>query len=201
MKINEIFVSIQGEGRYVGNPQVFVRLSGCNLRCTWCDTRYAYKGGKDLSVDDIISKVKEFGFKSVCVTGGEPMLQSKELTSLLNKLKLEGFETVLETNGTIYDEEVFETVDCVSLDIKPPSSGEASDLGILKKLKENDQVKIVIKDERDYEYAKQISKKTNIEIILQPDGIEGMKKWCERILDDRINFRVLPQIHKIIGLK
>lgn len=201
MKVSEIFMSIQGEGRYVGNPQVFIRFVGCNLRCSWCDTKYAYRGGKEMTIDEIVGKVKEFGLKSVCVTGGEPMLQSKELTQLIKRLKVEGFEIILETNGTLYDEEVFRTVDCVSLDIKPPSSGEESDIKILKKLGGKDQVKIVVKDERDYEFAKEISKKTDLEIILQPEGMEGMRKWCERVLEDRIGFRILPQMHKVIGLK
>ncbi|MFH1125830.1 MAG: radical SAM protein [Candidatus Altiarchaeota archaeon] len=201
VKVCEIFASIQGEGRQIGRPTVFIRTSGCNLRCTWCDTKYALELGKEFAVDDIVSKVNEFNLSSVCITGGEPMIQLLPLKDLVKELKRIGYQVTLETNGTIYDEWVFNSVDCVSMDVKPPSSGEKSDLDILKKLGLKDQVKVIIADDKDYDFAKEILKKTSVEVILQPLGGVKLKRIIDKVMDDRLDVRILPQLHKIIGVR
>ncbi len=204
MKVNEIFVSIQGEGKYIGKPQVFVRLQGCNLECSWCDTRYAREGeGTEMDVSEILKKLKKSGLKSVCITGGEPMMQRAELKHLVKKLKKEKYEIVMETNGTLYDKEIFDTVDCVSFDVKPPSSGEESDSNLLKKLKKKDQVKVIIAGENDYHFAKKLLPKIkpDVDVIFQPLGGTNLKWLSEKIMADKLRVRILPQLHKLAGLK
>jgi 7-carboxy-7-deazaguanine synthase len=201
MKVAEIFASIQGEGRYIGRPTAFVRLTGCNLRCRWCDTVYAYEGGREMTVAEVAKTVKMLGLRNVCVTGGEPMLQVAPLRELLGMLKNAGHEVVLETNGTLYDRVIFSTVDCVSMDMKPPSSGQKSDEKLLKKLKPKDQVKVVVADKKDLEYAKRIIRKSPAEVILQPAGGKDVKALARKTLELKLECRVLPQLHKIAGLK
>jgi len=201
MKIGEIFLSVQGEGRYIGRPQVFIRLAGCNLRCGWCDTKRSWKGGKEMTIKEVMAKAAKFNLKSVCITGGEPMLQKEELRALIALLKRRGYEIVLETNGTLYDKRIFDMVDCVSCDMKPPSSGERSDERLLPKLKRKDQVKIIIKDGKDFEYAMKIVKKARIEVILQPAGGRRLKPLIGKVLRKRADCRVLPQLHRIGGIR
>ncbi|MFH1054756.1 MAG: 7-carboxy-7-deazaguanine synthase QueE [Candidatus Altiarchaeota archaeon] len=202
MKISEIFASIQGEGRYIGRPQVFVRLTGCNLRCSWCDTKYAWECGKELTVDRVVREVARHKIKSVCITGGEPMLQLVELRQLVDRLKSRGYFIVLETNGTLYDRRIFSKVDCASVDMKPPSSKEKSDERILGKLRAKDQVKVVVADDRDLKYAKKVISKTKkAEVILQPAGGKDIKPLARKLLDLKMDSRVLPQLHKVVGLK
>jgi len=201
LKVCEIFASIQGEGKQIGRPTVFIRLSGCNLRCAWCDTSYALDGGKPMTVEQIIAKVKEFNLLSVCITGGEPMIQLKPLKELVKELKLVGYQITLETNGTFYDEWLFSAVDCVSMDVKPPSSGEKSNVDLLKKLSLKDQVKIVIADDKDYDFAKEVLTKTSVEVILQPLGGVKLKRIVDKVMNDRLDVRILPQLHKIIGVR
>ncbi|MFH0862332.1 MAG: GTP cyclohydrolase, FolE2/MptA family [Candidatus Altiarchaeota archaeon] len=201
MKVAEIFASIQGEGRHIGKPTAFIRLTGCNLDCTWCDTKYARTGGKQLTVAEIVKAVRKLGLKSVCVTGGEPMLQLRELRQLLKHLRSAGCETVLETNGTIYDKEAFQAAGCVSADMKPPSSGEKSDERILSKLSEKDQVKVVVADDRDLAYAKRIVKKSKAELIIQPVDGKEMRKLAQDVLKLKLDARVLPPAAQDIGVK
>ena len=227
MKVNEIFASIQGEGRYVGKPQVFVRLTGCNLRCRWCDTKYAWEDGglsqrstvhslqstvlagdsglktedrRQKTVDQIMREVKRHKIKSVCITGGEPMLQKGELRELVAGLKGSGYEVVLETNGTLYDKRIFDAVDCASVDMKPPSSGEKSDEKILKRLRRKDQVKVVVADGRDLKYAASVIKKSPTEVIIQPTG-KRMKTLIKKALDLDLDARIIPQLHKLVGVR
>ncbi|MFC2162533.1 7-carboxy-7-deazaguanine synthase QueE [Candidatus Altiarchaeota archaeon] len=201
MKVIEVFASIQGEGRYIGRPSVFIRLAGCNLRCSWCDTKYAFTGGKELSVEELVYEVNRLNLSLVCITGGEPMLQIEQLRELVGKLQDVGHEVVVETNGTLYDEWVFDAADCVSMDMKPPSSGEESDIGILKKLKKKDQVKIVVAGDEDFEFAKDILKKTSVEVILQPVDGANMSYIAEKVTKEGVDVRVLPQLHKLIGVR
>jgi len=201
MKVNEIFFSLQGEGKYIGMPQVFIRTAGCNFRCSWCDTWYSRAYGEEMNVKEILDEIGKYNVKSVCITGGEPMLHLDDLKKLVRELKNKGYFILLETNGSLYDKYIFNKVDCVSMDIKPPSSGERSNEILIKKLKEKDQIKIVIADDTDYEYAKKIAKKSRISIILQPKGGIKIKELTDRVLKDRLNVRVLPQLHKIINIK
>ncbi len=201
MIINEIFMSIQGEGREIGKPTVFIRLTGCNLRCEWCDTKYAFYEGKEMSIEDVIKEAERYKIKRVCITGGEPLLQRDEVLKLVDVLLSKGYDISIETNGSLSIDGIPEGV-LISMDWKTPSSGESEKMleSNLKLLKEKDQLKFVIADERDYEYAKDFLKSHDVEceVIFQPLGGLNLKWLAERALEDRLDVRVLPQLHKII---
>lgn len=200
MNLSEIFTSIQGEGRYIGVPQVFIRFSGCNLRCVWCDTKYAWNGGREYELSEVLNYLKKTGLHSVCITGGEPMLQLKELKALVKALKSRNCFIVLETNGTIYDEQIFSEVDCVSCDMKPPSSGEKSDMKILESLEGKDQIKVVISDEADYLFAKNLGE-PQVQVILQPVQELDPNWLAQKVIQDSLNYRILPQLHKTFKIR
>lgn len=202
MKVCEIFKSIQGEGVTVGLPTTFVRLTGCNLRCDWCDTKYAYEEGEEMGIPDILAKVQELGNEQVCVTGGEPLCQG-ETPSLVDRLIEKGYLVTLETNGS----KSIEPLQCssnlmISLDIKCPSSGESGKMNFsnIVLLSPNDQLKFIIADRRDYDYAKEILKKHRplCNIVMTPVGGRDLKELAEWALEDGLGVRVLPQLHKII---
>jgi len=205
MKINEIFYSIQGEGKLTGYPTIFIRLTGCNLRCKYCDTKYAYYDGIEMQIKEILSKIENYPCKNVCVTGGEPLLQ-KETPTLIKKLLDRNYKVCLETNGSIDISDIvkIEPKDAVviSLDIKCPSSGMQDKMYFenVKYLGEKDQLKFIISDRDDYEYAKSIiyKLKPKCEIFMQP--VWGWKpfKLTRWILDDGLNARLSLQLHKII---
>ncbi|MGC8581954.1 MAG: 7-carboxy-7-deazaguanine synthase QueE [Thermoplasmata archaeon] len=202
MKVNEIFYSLQGEGILIGKPMVFVRFSGCNLMCTWCDTKYAWEEGKEMEIDDILSIIRKFDTEWICLTGGEPLIQ-KDIYKLINILLNENKKILLETNGSISIENVpTEENIIIDMDIKTPSSGmqQYNDFSNLELLGPKDYVKFVIKDRDDYEYAKDIIKKYNIkcEIVFQPEGNKNIRELAEWVLNDKLNVRVLIQLHKII---
>jgi len=205
LKVNEIFYSIQGESSYAGLPCVFIRLTGCNLRCSYCDTQYAYEEGREMEISEIIDRVASCRCHLVEVTGGEPLIQ-QETPSLIFSLLEKGYEVLLETNGTqdisLVDER------CVRIvDIKCPSSGEEknNDLENLNRLTDKDEVKFVIGGREDYEYARKI-----LEIIdykssrMSPvhfSPVFGKMKpeiLAEWILEDNLNVRLQIQLHKII---
>jgi 7-carboxy-7-deazaguanine synthase len=202
MKINEIFLSIQGEGILMGVPTTFIRLSGCNLRCQWCDTQYAYDEGVEMTSDEILQKVKEHPTSHVCITGGEPLLQ-EESFGLVQKLHDQGFQVTVETNGsqTIQELPCLDSL-VISLDVKCPSSGmhEKMDFSNLEILGLNDQLKFIIGDERDYEYAKGVIGKYKpiCSLIMTPVGGIELKSLAEWVLRDGLVVRVLPQLHKLI---
>ena len=206
MKISEIFFSIQGEGVEIGLPTVFVRLFACDLRCTWCDSMYAVEGTdfKDMSIEEVTAEIERFNCKKVCFTGGEPLIQQKELEILAKDLVHDGYEIILETSGHKEPPPVFWTDSClISMDCKCPGSGmeKRMDFELMEKLRPNDQLKFVIQDEADYEYAKGILKKYKIKanIIFQPVYGSSLKWLTGRVLEDRLErVRVLPQLHKII---
>lgn len=202
MKVNEIFYSIQGEGTYIGIPMVFVRFTGCNLRCTWCDTKYAWEEGKEMSMDEIINEIKKYETKWVCITGGEPLLQ-KDIYKFIDRLLNMEYNVLLETNGSIS----IENLPCednliVDMDIKTPSSNmtQLMDLSNLEMLGKKDTVKFVIANDEDYEFMKSFIKnhEINAEVIVQPEGNKNLKQLVEKVLGDHLNVRVLPQLHKII---
>ncbi len=202
MKVNEIFYSIQGEGSYIGIPMVFVRFTGCNLRCTWCDTKYAWDEGKEMTMDEIIDEIKKYETKWVCITGGEPLLQ-KDIYKFLDKLLNMEYSILLETNGSISIENLpCEDNIVVDMDIKTPSSGMSQfmDLSNLELLGKKDTVKFVIANDDDYDFMKSFIKnhEINAEIIVQPEGNKNLKQLVEKVLKDNLNVRVLPQLHKII---
>ncbi len=206
MKISEIFFSIQGEGVEIGLPTVFVRLFACDLRCTWCDSMYAVEGTdfKDMSIEEVTAEIERFNCKRVCFTGGEPLIQQKGLEILAKDLVHDGYEIILETSGHKEPPPVFWTDSClISMDCKCPGSGmeKRMDFELMEKLRPNDQLKFVIQDEADYEYAKGILKKYKIKanIIFQPVYGSSLKWLTGRVLEDRLErVRVLPQLHKII---
>ncbi|RLF37804.1 MAG: 7-carboxy-7-deazaguanine synthase QueE [Thermoplasmata archaeon] len=207
MEICELYYSIQGEGKWSGYPTVFVRAARCNLRCSFCDTKYAYLPGKKMDNEEIIKKVKAFRTRYVCITGGEPLLQ-RETIDLLDLLLKEKFRVVLETNGSIDIEEAVEKFSgygenlLISLDIKCPSSGmhERMKLDNIEKLRDVDQLKFVIMDREDYEYAKNLigEFKPKSEIFFQPVWGTDPKKLARWLMEDALDARLSLQIHKII---
>lgn len=203
MKVNEIFKSIQGESTSAGIPTAFVRLTGCNLRCQWCDTKYAYDEGVDLTVDDVIDKIADFGLKSVEITGGEPLLQ-EDVYELMDRLLDLGYKVFIETNGSIdlsrVDNRVIKIVD-----IKCPGSGESGQMYFnnLNYLLKTDEVKFVIKDRGDYEWSKGVIKRFELlekcSILMSPVlGDIEPRELAEWILEDNLNVRLQIQLHKLI---
>jgi 7-carboxy-7-deazaguanine synthase len=201
LKICEIFSSIQGESSYVGLPCTFVRLTGCNLRCNYCDTQYAYSEGSELSEEDIISRVSNAGFNLIEITGGEPLLQ-REVYPLIERLIDEGYTVLVETNGSQSIRDI-DSRAIVILDIKTPGSGmhEEMDLSNLDNIKNKDEVKFVITGSADYEWSKDIIHKFRLVdrsgILLSPAyGILAPKDLAKWMLQDRIKARLNLQIHK-----
>jgi len=205
MKISEMFLSLQGEGLYIGVPMYFVRTAGCNLRCAWCDTPYALTGGKEMSVKEVYSEIIKEGKRGiqwVCITGGEPLLQ-KDIYKLLYALLDSNFMVLFETNGSLpIDELPTEENLIVSMDIKTPSSKMHDKMNFknIEVLGPTDYVKFVIADDRDYDYAKKIIREYEpYNIVMQPVGGVDLKWLAEKVIQDRLgNVRVLPQLHKII---
>lgn len=202
IKINEIFYSIQGEGKTTGLPTVFIRLTGCNLRCSYCDTKYAYYKGKKLETSKIIEKIKKYNCKNICITGGEPLLQ-KNVTILIDKLIEKNYNILLETNGSYSIKNLLNKKNLIiSLDIKCPSSNmqDKMDLNNIKLLEEKDQLKFIIKNKKDYSYAKKIVEKYKPKstVYFQPVWGTNPKKLAEWIKKDHLNVRLGLQIHKII---
>ncbi|MBU4126432.1 MAG: radical SAM protein, partial [Proteobacteria bacterium] len=155
--VNEIFYSIQGESIYSGIPCVFIRLTGCNLRCSYCDTAYAYYEGVELRIEEILSRVDNYKCPLIEITGGEPLLQG-DTPLLIDRLLEKKYEVLLETNGSI-DISVVDNRCIKIVDIKCPSSGEndKNDLENLKRLNQKDQIKFVVGNREDYEFAKEMT--------------------------------------------
>jgi 7-carboxy-7-deazaguanine synthase len=205
MKVCEIFASIQGESTYAGLPCVFVRITGCNLRCVYCDTTYAYEEGIEMSEDEIIERVKNYGIKLVEITGGEPLLQ-RGVLSLMERLIDNGFTVLLETNGSESIQDVDKRV-VIIMDIKTPKSGmfEKMDLMNLKYIKPDDEIKFIIIDREDYEWVRNFIRDYGLldkcKILLSPAyGMllpEDLSKW---IIEDRLPVRLNLQLHKYISV-
>lgn len=202
LKICEIFKSIQGEGLFSGSPTIFVRTTGCNLRCSWCDTKYAYSGGKMMSIKESLKRLKNMKIKRVCITGGEPLLQPL-IYKLMRALVNNKYEISIETNGSIDISKIPKKVSIV-LDIKCPSSKESKNMDFknLEILKKKDQCKFVIKDEKDYNYAKRIIKKNKLakktNVVFSPLWGTKIRKFANLILKDNLDARLSVQLHKII---
>jgi 7-carboxy-7-deazaguanine synthase len=202
MKIYSIFKSIQGEGLTIGAPTTFVRTSGCPLRCTYCDTTQAYDTGEQMTLDAIMKKVKKFGTRNVCLTGGEPLAQ-RDAPKLVQMLLDAGFKVVVETNGAMPLDELPCTESLtISMDIKCPSSGESEKMLFdnIELLGPTDQLKFIISDNKDYAYAKEILEKYSpkCEVIFTPVGGKDLKAIAEKVLKEELEVRVLPQLHKFI---
>jgi 7-carboxy-7-deazaguanine synthase len=204
LTINEIFHSIQGESTHAGRPCVFVRLTACDLRCSWCDTPYAFHEGQKMSVEDIIARVKSYGCEVVEVTGGEPLLQ-KDVYPLMRRLLDDGFTVMLETGGHRSIAEVPAEVVRV-MDVKCPGSGEShrNDWTNMDHLTTRDEVKFVIRDRDDYEFARQVIEKHDLigrvaAVLLSPvHGELDPKLLAAWILEDRLKVRMQLQLHKYI---
>jgi 7-carboxy-7-deazaguanine synthase len=217
MVITEIFKSIQGEGTRAGLPCLFVRLTGCNLRCTWCDTAYAFYGGRKMSIEDVLAQVRELASKDanriplVEITGGEPLLQW-ETPELATRLLADSYTVMIETSGErfvgVLPREVIKIVD-----VKCPDSGEPGtfDVANLRAIDEKDEVKFVISTRRDYEFARDFTRKHRLaervrEVLFSPVFADPEGKWpglnarklAEWILADRLPVRLGLQLHKFI---
>ena len=203
LKINEIFKSIQGESTYTGLPCIFIRLTYCNLRCTYCDTEYAFHDGQDMSIKQILEYIEPMGVKLVEITGGEPMLQ-KNVISLMKELLKNNYKVMLETSGAISLKDVPKEVNKI-VDFKCPSS-EMSDKNlwsILDELNLKDEIKFVVGDLDDYKWVKSKISKYNLDskwtILLSPVfGKITLEKMANWILEDNLKVRLQLQMHKYI---
>jgi 7-carboxy-7-deazaguanine synthase len=204
LTVNEIFHSIQGESTYAGRPCVFVRLTACDLRCSWCDTPYAFHEGQKMPLEAVLDEVERYGCDVVEVTGGEPLLQ-QDVYPLMQTLLDRGKTVLIETGGHRSIAEVPKGVVKV-MDVKCPGSGEAAhmDWDNFDRLAPTDEVKFVIKDRVDYDYAKDVVSRHELAakvaaIHFSPvHGVLDPKTLSEWVLADRIPVRVQLQVHKYI---
>jgi len=201
LNITEIFYSIQGEALEVGLPTVFIRLTGCPLRCGYCDTAYAFKGNNPITIDQIIEKVREFPTHQVCVTGGEPLAQ-KNVHLLLNDLVKNKYQVSLETSGSIDISEVNHAVSIV-MDVKTPSSGEEHQnlISNLQYIKSSDQIKFVIGDMDDFRWTEEFIQNKSLEgnILISPVfGQVDLRDLADWLMQSKIKARLQVQLHKII---
>ena len=204
MKICEIFTSIQGESTFAGLPCTFVRLSGCNLRCAYCDTKYSYDEGIEMEIGDIVQRVDSAGVRLVEITGGEPMLQGEKTISLIKVLLDKGYEVLVETNGSMNISELDKRATII-LDMKTPCSAmsDKMDLTNLEIIKNSDKVKFVICSRDDYEWSKKIISQYGLEdrckVLFSP-GFRMLqpRELAAWIIEDRLQVRLNIQIHKYI---
>jgi len=203
LRISEIFFSLQGETSRIGLPTVFIRLTGCPLRCTYCDTSYAFTGGRDMSVAEILLQVAEYAPRYVTVTGGEPLAQ-RDCMALLGALCDAGYEVSLETGGALDIGEVDARVSRV-LDIKTPASGEEEKnrWENLSLLTPHDEIKFVLCDESDYLWARQVLQRYYLAekcaVLFSPaHGSLNPTELAEWILRDRLPVRMQLQLHKLL---
>jgi 7-carboxy-7-deazaguanine synthase len=200
MRVTEIFHSIQGESSHAGRPCVFVRLTGCNLRCRWCDSEYTFTGGEKMSLDEVMERVRAYGCDLVEITGGEPLAQA-EAFELIARLCDEGFEVLIETSGSIDITPVDRRAKII-LDVKCPGSGEAAKnrWENLDLLRPHDEVKFVIADRADYDFARRIVEERKLRNALFSPvwGEMDMKTLAEWMLADRVPARLQTQLHKHI---
>jgi len=202
MKINEIFYSIQGEGKWTGFPNIFIRTTGCNLRCSYCDTKYAYKQGIEKKIQEITKEIKKYYCTKICITGGEPLIQEDTIELIKHLLKLK-YSVIVETNGSIKIDSLKNKKNLIiSLDIKTPSSKmhEKMFLQNINMLTKKDQIKFIIKNKKDYEYARIIIQKfkPKCDVFFQPVWKTNSEKLAKWILEDYLKVKLGLQIHKII---
>ena len=203
LKINEIFYSIQGESSYMGLPCIFIRLTFCNLRCSYCDTEYAFYEGEDLSITKILNKIKKYPCNLIMVTGGEPLLQDKCIT-LIEKLLNLNYKVMLETSGSLPLKNVPKKVVKI-VDFKCPSSNmeKKNNWNIISDITNNDEIKFVLGNKNDYEWAKKMIRKYKLDsicpILLSPVYNKlNLKELSEWVLNDGVNSRIQFQFHKHI---
>ncbi len=203
IQITEIFKSVQGESSYAGLPCVFVRLTGCNLRCRYCDTEYAFHDGKDMTVSETVEEIGKFGLKLVEITGGEPLLQIESIDLMKRLLNL-NYKVMLETGGSLSIHDVPREVVKI-IDLKCPSSGEMdkNDFNNLPLLAPHDEIKFVIGDRSDYEWSRDILKRYELEdkanVLFSPIfEVLDLRSLAEWILKDNLPVRLQTQLHKHI---
>ena len=204
LTVNEIFFSIQGESTRAGQPCVFVRLTACDLRCSWCDTPYAFTEGRKQSVDDVLAAVAGFGCPLVEVTGGEPLLQP-DVYPLMERLLAAGSTVLLETGGHHSIAQVPAGVIAI-VDVKCPGSGEADkvDWANMARLRAHDELKFVIRDRADYEFARDatgrydLGSRTSAVLFSPVHGVLDPRELASWVLADRLAVRVQLQVHKYI---
>lgn len=203
LRLTEIFFSLQGEASRAGLPTVFVRLTGCPLRCSWCDTTYSFTGGEPATIESVLAEVAKYPARQVCVTGGEPLAQ-KECLPLLTALCDAGYDVSLETSGALDITAVDPRVSRI-MDIKAPDSGESGrnrweNLPVLTR---HDEIKIVIASRADYEWARQILQERHLDtlcpVLFSPaQGLVEPRALAEWILQDGLNVRFQLQLHKLL---
>ncbi len=205
LRVTEIFRSIQGESTHAGRPCTFVRLTGCPMRCVWCDSEYTFSGGEYVSIDRVVAQVHSFGCELVEVTGGEPLAQ-KEAFELVTRLCDNGFEVLIETGGYVSTAGLDSRAKVI-LDVKCPASGEEgrNDLSNLERLRsDKDEVKFVVADESDWAYAKRIIKEKELQtrakaILISPVwGQVNLEELANWIAGSGLNVRMQLQLHKYI---
>jgi 7-carboxy-7-deazaguanine synthase len=203
IRISEIFYSLQGESNTVGLPTVFVRLTGCPLRCNYCDTSYAFSGGVKMSLDEIFAEIEKYDCKTVCITGGEPLAQQACL-DLLTKLADENFNVSLETSGALDVSKVDSRIVKV-MDLKTPSCGEVEKNRYenIEFLNAQDQVKFVIADDNDYNWSKKMMADYELpqrcQILFSPVvPTQNPTQLAEKILADKLPVRFQLQLHKLL---
>jgi len=202
MKINEVFYSIQGEGKWTGFPNIFIRTTGCNLRCSYCDTKYAYEQGIEKTIQEITKEIKKYNCKKICITGGEPLLQ-EDIIELIKHLLNCKYSVIVETNGSLKIDPLKDKKKLIiSLDIKTPSSKmhEKMFLKNINILTKKDQIKFIITNKKDFEYAKKIIHKfkPKCDVFFQPVWKTNSERLAKWILKDNLEIKIGLQIHKII---
>jgi len=205
LRVTEIFRSIQGESTHAGRPCTFVRLTGCPMRCTWCDSEYTFTGGEHISVDDVMKQVRDFGCRLVEVTGGEPLAQ-RETLDLIRCLCDESYEVLIETGGYVSTEDLDQRARVI-LDVKCPASGEAerNHWPNLTRLRPDlDEVKFVIADRADWDFARKVVQDYDLEsrarsVLISPawDQID-LQELADWIVESGMNVRMQLQLHKHI---
>lgn len=202
LRINEIFYSIQGESSRIGMPTVFVRLTGCPMRCTYCDTAYAFHEGQQQEIEEVIQEIKNFDTNYVTVTGGEPLAQ-KNCIDLMNQLCELGYQVSLETGGALDIKDVHAKVKII-LDVKTPKSNEDKNnfWPNLENIRTNDEIKFVIQDYEDFSWSIDIIEKYQLnqsQILFSPvHNVLANKQLAEWILKHQLNVRLQLQLHKIL---
>lgn len=204
LTVSEVYLSVQGESTHVGRPCVFVRLAACDLRCVWCDTPYAFTGGRKRSVDDVAAEVEQSGCRLVEITGGEPLLQD-DVYELMARLLGAGHEVLLETGGHLPTDRVPEGV-VIILDVKCPGSGEAGRMHWpnLDRLGPRDEVKFVVADRADFDYARDVVRRHDLNaraaaVLFSPvHGALAPADLARWILDEGLDVRLQLQAHKYI---
>jgi len=204
LRISEIFYSLQGESSSIGKPTLFVRLTGCPLRCVWCDTEYAFTGGEYWQMDELVEKIESYQPQNICITGGEPLAQMEPCLELMSLLCEKGYRLSIETSGSLDISKIDSRVTIV-MDLKAPDSGEMSKnlYSNIEYLKPTDEVKFVIQSRKDYDWAKmqmdQYNLATKANVIISPCfGDINETELADWVIADNLPVRFQIQMHKIL---